>query len=97
MKVTKEQALATLLVLLTVITLASASLAAYNYFHLKTDVVQNCEEIEVVKAGVRKTIEKAAQQFSNSSPVRGETEKKATEKYYNEVLATFAPKKCEGR
>lgn len=67
------------------------SVLAYERVH-KGEVV-NCEEIEVVKTGLRETIEQEAK-FTNTSRVRTTLEKTKAETAYNEILARFKARKC---
>jgi hypothetical protein len=64
---------------------------AYDRTGVKANA--NCQEIEVVKTGLRETLEEA-QLFVQTSPVRSATDKAQSLKFYDDALARLAPRKC---
>lgn len=82
-----------------VVSFTLTAFAVLGYFSITAfersngSIVQNCEEIELVKSALRETIEQS-KRFVQSSKVRSPTEKKASEEYYAEVLDKFHERKC---
>lgn len=55
--------------------------------------VANCGQIEVVKRGLRETLEEA-ERFALSSPVRSKVEREAVATFYRDSLGRLRPRHC---
>lgn len=84
---------ATLVGIVGLIALLATVLAVFAYTQLGRNQVTNCQQIEVVKTGLRETLQEA-ENFVTSSPVRSAVEKRQAIEFYGDALGRLKPRHC---
>lgn len=79
----------TALVLL--MTIATAIFAVFVFLGQRQEVLTNCREIELVRVGLRESLEEA-QHFAASSPVRSAAQKHAIVTFYAGAVGREVPR-----
>ena len=92
-QVTKGRALVAMFVILLLAIGVNGYFGVSAYDRTSGKATSNCREIEVVKQGLRETLQEA-QTFVQTSHVRSSAEKTASLKFYDDAIARVAPHRC---
>lgn len=72
---------------------AGVTLALLAYTRLGHNQTANCQQIELVKSGLRQTMEEA-ERFGKSSPVRSKAQREQIATFYRDALGRLRPRQC---